>query len=253
MSITTHWSSPPQNLLHNLAPGTIHVWRTTLDDSSLRASRFRLYLSDHEIIQANRCRIPHPQYQFVVTRGILRTLLSQYVGVPPTELHFENELHGKPMLVTPSADPIQFNVSHARGMALIAITLQHAVGIDVEWIDRTVQDSDIAERYFSKRESAYLMSLPPSERTQQFFSYWTCKEAYLKMQGQGIAGGLAQCELSIEPDQSEVRLSLLDRQGLTEAYSLYRIAAGSEHVGAIALACPSAQILYWDWQDEYLP
>ena len=73
------------------------------------------------------------------------------------------------------------------------------------------------------------------------------------MQGQGIAGGLAQCELSIEPDQSEVRLSLLDRQGLTEAYSLYRIAAGSEHVGAIALACPSAQILYWDWQDEYLP
>jgi len=156
------------------------------------------------------------------------------------------------MLVTPSADPIQFNVSHARGMALIAISLQHAVGIDVEWIDRTVQDRDIAERYFSKRESAHLMSLPPRERTQQFFSYWTCKEAYLKMEGRGITGGLAQCELSIEPNQSEVRLSLLDRQGRTEACSLYRIVAGSEHVGAIALACPSVQISYWDWQDEYL-
>jgi 4'-phosphopantetheinyl transferase len=157
------------------------------------------------------------------------------------------------MLVTPSADPIQFNVSHARGIALIAITLQHAVGIDVEWMDRRVQDRDIAERYFSKRESAYLLSLTPPVRTQQFFSYWTCKEAYLKMEGRGIAEGLARCELSMEPDQAEVELSLLDRQGQTETCSLYRITAGSEHVGAIALAYPSAQVSYWDWQDKYLP
>lgn len=252
MSITTYWRFPPEDFLFKLAPGNVHVWRAPLGESPERASRFRPFLSDHEIIRANRCRIPHPQYQFVVTRGVLRTLLSRYVGVPPTELHFENQPHGKPILVTPSTDPIQFNVSHARGMALIAITLQHAVGIDVEWIDRTVQDRDIAERYFSKRESAYLMALPPPERTQQFFSYWTCKEAYLKMEGRGITGGLAQCELSIEPDQSKVRLSLLDRQEQSEACSLYRIVAGSEHVGAIALACPSAQISYWDWQDEYL-
>ncbi len=174
------------------------------------------------------------------------------MGVPSTELQFATQPHGKPMLMTPSDCPFQFNVSHARGMALIAITLQQAIGIDVEWIDRKVQDRDIAERYFSKRESGYLLSLTPPERAQQFFSYWTCKEAYLKMQGRGITGGLAHCELSIEPDQPEVGLSLLDRQGPAEASSLYRIAAGSEHVGALALACPSAQILYWDWRDEYL-
>ncbi|MEX0829874.1 MAG: 4'-phosphopantetheinyl transferase superfamily protein [Nitrospirales bacterium] len=253
MPITTYWRSPPEDFLFTLTPGTVHVWRAPLGDSSERASHFRPYLSDLEIIRANRCRIPQPQYQLVITRGLLRILLSRYVGVPPAELHFENQPQGKPMLVTPSADLIQFNVSHARGMALIAITLQHAVGIDVEWIDRKVQDRDIAERYFSKRESAYLLSLAPPERTQQFFSYWTCKEAYLKMEGRGIAGGLAHCELSIQPDQAEVELSLLDRQGQTEAYSLYRIAVGSEHVGAIALAHPSAQVSYWDWQDEYLP
>lgn len=253
MSVTTYWCNPPEDFLFKLAPGKVHVWRAPLGESPERASRFRPYLSDQEIIRANRCRIPQPQYQFVVTRGLLRILLSRYVGVPPAELQFENQPQGKPMLVTPSADPIQFNVSHARGMALIAITLQHAVGIDVEWMDRRVQDRDIAERYFSKRESAYLLSLTPPVRTQQFFSYWTCKEAYLKMEGRGIAEGLARCELSMEPDQAEVELSLLDRQGQTETCSLYRITAGSEHVGAIALAYPSAQVSYWDWQDKYLP
>jgi hypothetical protein len=72
------------------------------------------------------------------------------------------------------------------------------------------------------------------------------------MQGKGITGGLAQCALSIEPAQPEVGLSLLDQQGQREACLLYRIRAGAEHVGAVAIACPSAQISYWNWQDEYL-
>ncbi len=253
MTISTHWQFPPEDFLFKLGLGDVHVWRVPLSESSDRASRFRPLLSDQEIIRSNRCRVPHPQYQFVITRGILRTLLSHYVGIPPTELHFENQTQGKPMLVTPSAYPIQFNVSHARGVALIAMTLQYAVGIDVEWIDRTVHDSDIAARYFSKRESTYLMSLSQQERTQAFFTFWTCKEAYLKMEGQGITGGLAQCEISIEADHPKVRLSLVDKQEPSKASSLYRIRAGSEHVGAVAFASSSAQISYWDWKDEYLP
>ena len=156
------------------------------------------------------------------------------------------------MLMRPSPHSLQFNVSHTSGMALLAVTLQHAVGIDVEWTDRKVQDRDIAQRYFSARESAYLASQTPSERTAQFFSFWTCKEAYLKMQGKGIGEGLAHCELSIEPDQPEARLALLDQPELKEEYSLYQIRAGAEHVGAVALAWPSAQISFWDWEDTYL-
>jgi 4'-phosphopantetheinyl transferase len=137
-------------------------------------------------------------------------------------------------------------------MALIAVTLHYAVGIDVEWIDRKIQDGEIAERYFSAGESAYLASLTQPERTCQFFWYWTCKEAYLKMQGKGITGGLAHCEISIEHDQPEVKLSGPDQQGQQENVSLCRMRAGSEHVGAVALATPFAHISYWNWQDEYL-
>ena len=252
MSITTHWASLPQDFLYKLVPGTVHVWRATLDDSPERASRYRSYLSADELTRANRCRTPHPQYQFVVTRGILRMLLSRYMKVRPAQLQFETQPQGKPALITASSFPIQFNVSHTRGMALIALTIQHAVGIDVEWIDRNVQDYDIAERYFSARESQYLGSLSPPERTHKFFSYWTCKEAYLKMQGRGIAEGLAQCELTMNPDQMQVWLTHVDQEGQGEDCSLYRITSGSGHVGAVAIACSSAHFSYWNWEEKYM-
>jgi 4'-phosphopantetheinyl transferase len=173
--------------------------------------------------------------------------------VHPAQLRFETQPQGKPALITASSFPIQFNVSHTRGMALIALTTQHAVGIDVEWVDRKVQDHDIAERYFSPRESQHLASLSPSERTHQFFSYWTCKEAYLKMRGRGIAEGLAQCELTMNPDQMQIRLTEVDQQGQGEDCSLYQITPGSAHIGAVAIAFSSAQISYWNWEEEYLP
>lgn len=253
MSITTHWASLPQDFLYKLVPGKVHVWRTPLDDSPERASCYRPYLSADELTRADRCRTPHPQYQFVITRGILRMLLGRYMKVRPAQLQFETQPQGKPVLITASSFPVQFNVSHTRGMAFIALTTQHAVGIDVEWIDRKVQDRDIAERYFSARESEYLASLSPPERTHQFFSYWTCKEAYLKMQGRGIAEGLAQCELTMDPDQLQVGLTHLDQQGQGEDCSLYRITSGSEHVGAVAVGCSSAQFSYWNWEENYLP
>jgi 4'-phosphopantetheinyl transferase len=180
-------------------------------------------------------------------------LLSHYVGIPTTQLHFETQAQGKPTLMTPSSIPIQFNVTHTQGMALIALTLQYAVGIDVEWIDRKIHDGDIATRYFSAQESTYLASLPPSERTHRFFGYWTCKEAYLKMLGKGIAGGLAQCELLIDPDRCQVGILRQKQQDQEGACSLFQMRAGDEHVGAVAIACSAPQISYWNWQDECLP
>ncbi len=251
MSITTHWASPPLDLRHSLTPKVTHVWRVRLDESPERAARFRLHLSDDERRRADRCRTPHPQYQFITTRSILRILLSRYLGILPTQIHFETQPQGKLILVEPSSFPIQFNVSHTRGMALIALTLQHAVGIDVERIDRAIQDRDIAERYFSARESEHLASLPELERPHQFFSYWTCKEAYLKMQGRGIAEGLAHCEMTFDSEHSEVRLLSLDQQKRGEECSLYRMKVETEHIGALAIATSSTQVSYWNWEDEY--
>ncbi|MDH4360838.1 MAG: 4'-phosphopantetheinyl transferase superfamily protein [Nitrospirota bacterium] len=249
MLASTHWASPSQDLFLSLSPGVVHVWRAHLEDSPLQASRYLPYLAADERARAERFRVPHPQYQFVSSRGILRRLLSHYVGVPAANLRFETNPQGKPALADPSSLPLQFNVSHTSGVALLAITVEHAVGIDVEKIDRVLSNDDIAARYFSPREAAHLASLSPDLRTRAFFTYWTCKEAYLKMRGIGLSGGLDQCEISLDPDGVKANISLTDRSSREDECSLFRAHAGQAHIGALAVNCPSVEVSFWDWQD----
>jgi len=132
---------------------------------------------------------------------------------------------------------------------LLAITVEHAVGIDVEKVDRTLSDQDIAARYFSPREATHLASLSPDIRTREFFTFWTCKEAYLKMRGIGLSGGLAQCEISLDPDGVKANVSLTDGSSREEECSLVRVNAGHSHIGALAVNWPSVEVSFWDWLD----
>ena len=249
MLASTHWTCPSHDLFQRLSPGVVHVWRAHLDDSPGQAARCLPYLSEEERERAERCRVPRHQYQFVSTRCILRRLLSHYAGVPAANLRIESNLQGKPTLTDPSLLPLQFNVSHTTGMALLAVTVEYAVGIDVERIGRAVTDYDIASRYFSPRESAYLASLSPDNRRQEFLTYWTCKEAYLKMRGIGLSGGLAQCEIVFDPEGVKADVSLTDEASRKNECSLFRVNAGHAHVGALAVAWPSVEVSFWDWKD----
>ena len=249
MLASTHWACPSQDLFRSLSPSVVHVWRAPLEDSPGQAARYRPGLSADERARAERCRMPHPQYSFVSTRGILRRLLSHYVGVPAANLRIETTLQGKPTLTDPSFFPLQFNVAHTRGMGLLAVTVEHAVGIDVEKMDRAINDHDIADRYFSPRESAHLASLSPDHRTQEFFTYWTCKEAYLKMRGIGLSGGLAQCEIALDPDGKKADVLLRNGPSREVDCSLFRVNAGLGYIGALAVACPSVDVSFWDWKD----
>jgi 4'-phosphopantetheinyl transferase len=225
------------------------VWRAPLDNLPLQAARYRPMLSADERARAERFRGPRLQAPFVTTRGILRNLLSHYTGLPADKLQIESNLQGKPFLTDPSALPLQFNVSHTAGMALLAVTIDHPVGIDVETTSRTINASDIAIRYFSSQESAYLTAISPDQRLQAFLTYWTCKEAYLKMRGTGISGGLAQCTIALDPGGVTAHVSLTDAPNPQDNCSLIRISAGQAHIGALAVGWPSIEVSFWEWND----
>ena len=86
----------------------VHVGRVHLEDSLVQAARYRPYLFADERARALWFREPHPQYQFIATRGILRRVLSHNVDVPVANLRIESSLQGKPELVDSSSPPLQF-------------------------------------------------------------------------------------------------------------------------------------------------
>jgi 4'-phosphopantetheinyl transferase len=147
-------------------------------------------LSADERERSQRYRQPRDRHRFLTVRSTLRRLLGRYLDIAPENLEFAYSDRGKPNLRDTN---LTFNVSHSHDVALIAITRDRTLGVDVEY-HRLRDVESLARRFFSPRELATLQALPKSDRPTRFFQLWTAKEAYLKATGEGLSG-LSEIEI----------------------------------------------------------
>jgi len=189
------WLLPPENL--TLSSDDLHIWQVSLHQSPDQVARLAKFLSEDEQVRAARFRRERDRLHFISGRGWLREVLGRYLAIAPDHIQFGYGVHGKPFVN--HAPELQFNMSHGHELALYAIGRDRPVGIDVEYVRRPVADlEDLARRFFSKREHATLLALPPPQRVKAFFRGWTCKEAYLKAIGTGLSQ-LDQVEVALSP------------------------------------------------------
>jgi 4'-phosphopantetheinyl transferase len=132
----------------------------------------------------------------VLAHGGLRAVLGRYLGVGPDAVELDRSEAGKPFVRKERQDQsaITFNMSHAHGRALIAVTKGREVGVDLERIRSDIQVVKLSKRYFAPSEQATIMQLAQEQRAPRFFRYWVAKEAVLKAQGIGLRA-LSQCEI----------------------------------------------------------
>ena len=134
---------------------------------------------------------------------------------PPPDLSYDAE--GRPRV--PGA---WVSISHTNGLAACAIS-DSPVGLDVEW--ERPMPGKIARRILSPEEMAECAaSVNPNEF---LLLKWVAKEAYLKMTGEGIAGGMHK--------YTEDGERILDARGATRAHTVrpalpgYRLAVCKDH------------------------
>ncbi|MBW4520427.1 MAG: 4'-phosphopantetheinyl transferase superfamily protein [Scytolyngbya sp. HA4215-MV1] len=187
------WQLPEPPL--SLSPQEVHVWRVFLDQAPERLASWFDLLSHDEQVRANRFHFESDRARFIVGRGRLREILSYYLEEAPEQVQFCYGERGKPSLATPSASPFRFNLAHSQGLALCAVMRDYEVGIDLEQIRPMPKAKKLAIRYFSAAEVTRLQSLSPLAQPGAFFQYWTCKEAYVKAIGTGLAHSLQQIEV----------------------------------------------------------
>ncbi|MFQ3618033.1 MAG: 4'-phosphopantetheinyl transferase superfamily protein [Cyanobacteriota bacterium] len=185
-----------------LSSADVHLWLVNVETCAESLPLFEQILSPDEHARAAKFRQASDRTRFITCRGILRHLLSRYTGLSPAAIRFSYGPYGKPVFAQPSGEtlPLQFNLSHAGGLALYAFTLTNPIGVDLEQ-HRPLDVPALARTFFSERERAVLEQVPPAEQLAQFFQLWTCKEAYLKAIGLGLSG-LEQAELAIAPNGS---------------------------------------------------
>jgi 4'-phosphopantetheinyl transferase len=197
--------------MSSLAEDRIDLWlvlHDEIDDAALLAS-YRELLSDEERAREGRFLRGQDRQQFLLTRVLVRTVLSRYVAVSPGQWRFSTLEHGKPAIENDAARQagLSFNIAHTHGLVVLAVSKERALGVDVERLARKPVSLQIAERYFAPEEVAALVALPREQQMSRFFDYWTLKEAYIKARGMGLAIPLDQFSFEWAPDGA-VRISI---------------------------------------------
>jgi 4'-phosphopantetheinyl transferase len=173
----------------------------TSDPAALgKLESYRRLLSKDEHERMARLIFDRDRRAFLMTRALVRTMLSRYAPVAPGDWRFIANVHGRPEILDrpPNAPDLRFNISHTDGLIACALTIGREVGVDVEHINRHLTH-DVAGRFFSPGEVSDLRSLPADEQPRAFFDYWTLKEAYIKARGFGLALPLGDFAFKLNP------------------------------------------------------
>lgn len=162
---------------------TIHIWYTKFNDDIKHYKLFQSWLSKEEMARAEKLKLPY-RHRFTLTRGILRNLLSNYIGQPPKKINFSYTKFGKPLFNNPSLNQqIEFNLSHSHNRAVFAFTQGTPLGIDLEYKIARKYIDKIAYRFFSANDYAQLIRLAGKTKVNAFFNAWVRNEALLKALG----------------------------------------------------------------------
>lgn len=233
MNATNSWVNPPLNL--TLSDNEVHVWRVTLDVDTTIVQSFFATLCDAEKQRAERYHLQLHRDRFVVGRGVLRQILAGYIQIHPSEISFSYNSYGKPSLVVTDKELLHFNLSHSQELALIAVTQNCDVGVDLEYIRNDFPYAEIAAKFFSPTEVTNLRSLPPHLQTTAFFTCWTRKEAFIKATGKGLSLPLDKFDVSLLPSEPARLLYTAWDESEAQRWTLQEIIPDAGYVGAIAL------------------
>jgi len=169
----------------------VHVWLTdyaAIEDARL-IDAYRELMAPEEREQETRFVFARDRRRYLVTRALVRSVLSRYADVAPDAWTFGTNAYGCPYARNPEAadSGLTFNLSHTHSLIALAVSRDRAVGVDIENHCEREVSIDIARSYFAPREVSDLAVVPREQQQYRFFEYWTFKESYIKARRMGLS------------------------------------------------------------------
>jgi 4'-phosphopantetheinyl transferase len=222
-------------LINLLPPNEIHLWfvlTNEIEDAAL-ISAYQALMTKEELAKAERFHFEKDRHQHIITRALVRTILSRYADINPADWRFSKNKYGRPEILGNST--LRFNLSHTDGLIACAVVVKQDIGVDVENKGRKSGGVDIAKRFFSTQEVQDLNAVPESQKRERFFDYWTLKESYIKARGMGLSLPLNQFSFHLS-DNKPVRISFNpELQDNPNLWQFWTLQPTLEHKLAISL------------------
>lgn len=247
MDLDGRWRIPPSDLI--LLDDQVHVWQARLEQPPDVVDWLAQTLSPDELTRAERFHFARDRRRFVVSRGVLRTILGRYLRIDPHQVQFRYSARGKPYLAEGMRDDtLRFNLAHSHELAVYAFTRKREIGIDLERVRPLTDAEEIAGRFFSTRENAEFRSLPENLKLEAFYNCWTRKEAYMKATGDGLGRALDTFDVSLLPGAPAALLHVDGDRAEAARWSLRTLAPDPEYVAALAAERDDWCVTCWKWR-----
>ena len=243
------WNRPPRG--PRLRGDEVHVWLASIEPAAWQGHDLAALLSPDELARAQRYRFTVDRDRCVARRGLLRLLLTRYLGARPDQIGFRYGGHGKPALAPEGGgQAVRFNLSDSHGLALYAFALNRELGVDVERIDPEVATEEIARRFFSGREVEDMLGLPGPLQGEAFFRCWTRKEAYIKARGDGLSLALDQFDVSLRPGEPSALRRSAGGPGETARFTLRELPPVEGFAAALCVEGRVSRLRCWRWPEQ---
>ena len=240
------WLLPDESV--RLRRNEVHIWLIPLNLQEASASELCGFLSRDEVERAHQFHFKRDRLQFKAARAALRLILGRYLNTAPRSLVFVEGPKGKPeLLYTFGHRNVKFNLSHSRGLALLAVAENLCVGIDLEFVDQTFATEELAGRFFAPDEVRTLLTLAPSRRGEAFYDCWTRKEAYLKALGEGLSVPLESFSVAFGPGISAALMRVDTSLDDASRWSMYDLTVHPEYKAALVVEGKEHQLRQWQW------
>ena len=146
---------------------SVDIWTIPLDTPR------PVILSVDEQARAARFRFEADRMHWTRARSALRAILAGYLHMRPEQIQFSYGEQGKP-----AVREIEFNLSHARNWAILAVSELVPVGIDIE----AIRDNVEIEKLLARIGETGLTG----SSTEELFRRWARREARTKALGSAL-------------------------------------------------------------------
>lgn len=233
-----------------LQANDLDIWAFSQIQAESISKKLQVVLTTNELTRAAKYYTSELKNQYIVRRGILRTILSHYLDCFASEVEFCYSEWGKPQL---DENQVYFNLSHSHDSVVIAVSQEPLIGIDIEFTVPIPDMKRVAERHFSPSEQATLFALDKPEQLKAFYRCWTRKEAFIKADGRGLGIALDSFDVTLAPHDSPQLLRIGDQYDVASQWSMQNLPLGNkDYLGAVLIYGAIHRQRYWQVNFESL-
>lgn len=212
-----------EQYLHDADPSVAFVWCVPLACGPGAEQQFSELLDPIEAARAARFATPDERRRYVVSHGAVRLILSAFIGRDARDIQIAVGTWGKPHVAGPGPN---FSLSHDGDVALVAVTKDAAIGVDVERVRPELRLDTFVRPLMQMQDVVRIDALKTADRTRAWFAAWTRLEAVAKAYGKGLGDDIAA------------------DAGLSARFRIWNLDVDDMRVGAVATTASVAHVVY---------